>query len=125
MSLSRRKEMTVALRDCRFFARHGLLPHERRAGNEFEITLELTYPVTFNIADNIESTISYADVYELVRSEMEIPSNLLETVVDRIAERILDRWPQTTLLSITLTKLTPPIPSFTGCASITLRCVAD
>ena len=116
------KEMTVALRDCRFFARHGLLPHERSAGNEFLVSLEASYRLPHGkTVITLQDTISYADIYDIIRLRMQTPADLLETVADRIASDVMERWPVISSLAVTVTKITPPIPTFTGSASVTLR----
>ena len=52
---------------------------------------------------------------------MQTPADLLETVADRIASDVMERWPVISSLAVTVTKITPPLPSFTGRASVTLR----
>ena len=113
--------MKVTLRNCRFFARHGVMEQERRAGNEFEVSLEVVYTPGEPFSDCLEDTISYADLYEIVSRKMDTPAELLETVCARIAEEASSRWPQIEAMSVAITKLTPPIPSFTGTATVTFE----
>jgi len=111
--------MKVAIRGCRLFARHGVMPHERLAGNEFEVSLEAVYASGDPLSDSIEHTISYADLYEIARKEMEQPSDLLENAAARIVEAVKMRWPDVCRVQATIVKLTPPIAGFNGTAEVT------
>lgn len=94
-------------------AYHGVLPHERKIGNEYRIDIVVGCEVSQAIEqDNLEYTINYAELYELVRQEMSLPSALLEHVVGRILKGIEDRFPFSTDATVTITKLTPPIKGF-------------
>lgn len=113
--------MKIALRGCRFFARHGVMPHERVAGNEFEVSLEAVYASGDPLSDSIADTISYADLYDIARSEMEQPSELLENAAARIVHAVRRRWPKVQSVSVTVVKVSPPIPGFTGTAEVTCQ----
>lgn len=117
--------MRVALRECRFFARHGVMEHERRAGNEFEVSLEVCYTPGDPLSDSLEGTISYADLYEIAAAEMQTPAQLLETVAARITARATQRWPQISSMSVTIVKITPPIAGITGRAEVTYEFLAS
>ena len=78
----------------RFFAQHGVAPQERIVGNEFILSLKLKTDVSRAIkTDDVSHTVSYADVYQSVKNEMEIPSRLLEHVGGRIIERLFHDFP--------------------------------
>lgn len=109
----------IQLEDCRFFAYHGLYDQERKNGNDFIVNLTLKYPVINPEDDRMENSVSYADLYEIVREEMKIPGNLLESVATRISGRIIEKWPGTLGIEVKITKSHPPIPEFTGRASVT------
>ena len=57
----------------------------------------------------ITDTISYADLYEVVKAEMEKPSQLLEHVALRIIKAITARWPQIGTVDLRLAKDNPPM----------------
>ncbi len=111
--------ITVSLRNCRFFARHGVIEQERQSGNEFEVSISVRYEVSGPNDDEIENTISYADLYEIAKEEMEHPRRLLETVVRAIADRISKEWSRAKDITVELIKITPPIPGITGSAAVT------
>ena len=110
--------MQIILQNLRFQARHGVMPQERQVGQNYELTLRLDLPDADScdalLDDRLEGTVNYAEVYELVRSEMQQPSALLERVGERIVEALLQRFPKVMGVEISLTKLAPPIPGWDG-----------
>ena len=79
----------IFLDNVRFFAYHGVGQQEREVGNEFVINLKLKVDIARAAeTDDVTHTVSYADVYENVKAEMEIPSKLLEHVCGRIVKRL-------------------------------------
>lgn len=103
---------TIEINGLRLTARHGVLPQERVVGNVFEVTVHLRYSICRAMEhDTLEDTVNYAEVVEIVRDVMSVPSLLLEHVVWRIREAILARYPAVQGGLIRLAKLTPPIPA--------------
>lgn len=112
----------IALNKLRFFARHGVLDFERESGNEFIVDLSVRIPFDKRIVDDeLEGTVSYADLYEIVKEEMEVPRKLLEKVANEIAIRIKEKFPEVTMGFIKIEKVRPPIPTLLGSASVTLN----
>jgi dihydroneopterin aldolase len=100
----------ILLNDLTFYARHGVGEQETVVGNEFRVQLRLK--VDFSAAaesDELDGTVSYADVFEVVKSEMEVPSKLLEHVAMRIARRLLNDFPLIEEVKIKLEKRNPPM----------------
>lgn len=65
-------------------------------------------------ADRLEHTVNYAEVYALVRSEMQQPSQLLEHVAARLAKAVLRGFDLVRRVEVAVTKCAPPIPGFDG-----------
>ena len=73
----------ILLKNVLFFAHHGVAPQETVTGNEFYIDLKLKTDFRHAaVTDELDDTISYADIYTVLKQEMEIPSKLLEHVCD-------------------------------------------
>ena len=84
----------IILKGMHFFAYHGLLPQEAVVGNEYVVTLTLSVDISKAMqTDNVHDTVNYAEVYQVVKVEMQQRSNLLEYVAGRIAHRILHDFP--------------------------------
>lgn len=116
----------IRLDRLRFHAFHGVLPQERRTGNDYELTLRLGYPLDKAMAsDDVRDTINYADVYALIRQEMEQPSALLEHVAARIAQRLFAEYAQLSSVDLLLTKKNPPMGAQCDGASVELHLIND
>ncbi len=109
-------EFEIQLRDVMLFGRHGVLPQERALGNQYRINVRLHIDASSfdESADDLSGTVSYADVYEILREEMECPAALLETVAVRFSKKVVRRWPCIKRGSIELVKTVPPIPGMVG-----------
>lgn len=117
------KSLSISLDNLRFHADHGLFPQEKKVGGVFIVSLDVDIPADIHSlrSDSIDSTVSYADLYEIVRTEISVHSDLLENVAFRIADAITSRFPVISSGSVSVTKENPPIPGCTGSATVTLR----
>lgn len=111
----------VILEGLEFHAYHGVYPHERSSGNKFEVDVVVDTVFT-NAAfhDDLSGTINYEDLYALIRSEMERPSKLLETVGHAIAARTLEVFPAALNVEVKISKFNPPIGGVCRKASVTV-----
>ena len=100
----------IILKDMHFFAYHGVLPQEAVVGNEFVVNLTLSVDITpAMLSDDVTDTVNYAEVYKVVKAEMQKRSNLLEHVTGRIAHRLLSNFPTIDTVDILIEKLNPPM----------------
>lgn len=100
----------IAINDMRFYAHHGCFEQERAIGTHFRVDLWFeTDTSKAEVSDNIADTVSYLDVYQVVKRQMEIPSNLLEHVARRIGEGIRKEFPAVTAVNVRVSKLNPPL----------------
>lgn len=110
--------MQISFPLLRFWARHGVIPAERDAGGDFEVGVTLhvndaqAYGALFS--DCLQETVNYADVYNLIRQEMSVPSDLLENVAARIAMVVLRRFRLVRKVDVAVTKCSPPISGYCG-----------
>ena len=109
--------------DLRFYARHGVLEQERTVGNAYTVnlTLRLSDAGTAVFDDRLDGTISYAEVYALVREEMHTPSSLLEHVAGRILRRLFETFDLLEHAVVEACKDNPPMSAHTAgcCARLT------
>ena len=112
----------IELRDIHLFAHHGVMEQERRIGAEFTVDIVLTMSDwSCAESDSINGTVSYADVYEIIKDEMKKPSNLLENVCSRIMEAIINRFDKVAEVEVTLYKDTPPMGGDRLRAGVTMK----
>ena len=104
------KSCYVYIREVRFHAFHGVSPQETAVGTDFIVDLRAGYPIERAMTtDNVDDTLSYADIYEIVKKEMGQPSKLLEHVAGRIAGALLASFPRIRSLDLSITKVNPPM----------------
>jgi len=116
----------IRLEKLRFRAFHGVLPQERTVGGDFLVTLRIGYPWQQAMeTDAVADTLDYAAVYQLVRREMAVPSQLLEHVAGRIAQTLLLAFPKITSIDLWLTKVTPPMGADCEGAGVELHLIND
>ena len=103
-------DMYVRMDGLKFYAFHGVHPQEARTGTEFTINLRLKTNFCHAAqTDELEGTVNYALVYEAVKAEMSIPSQLLEHVMYRIAQHLFQQFSAVDKIQIEIFKQNPPI----------------
>ena len=103
-------ESEIVLRKIRLYAYHGVDPQEQKTGAYFTVTLHAHTDLLPSVeSDELEKTVSYADILEVVRNEMAIPSKLLEHVAGRIIKQLFANFPQITQIKLKLMKDNPPM----------------
>lgn len=113
---------TIELRDIRCSVIIGVLPEERL--REQPITFDIDFERSFSIAalnDDITATTNYARVITLaIDVARDGKFQLLETLVHRVAQAILDFDPEITSVTVAVAKLRPPVPE--DVATVGVRC---
>ena len=99
----------IYLKNARFHAYHGVLPQERTVGNNYVVNLVVDYDFTEAMeTDELSATINYAELYEIIKEEMAIPSKLLEHVAGRIGKRLFSEYSAIRQIQLAITKENPP-----------------
>lgn len=100
---------TIELSNLKFRAYHGCLPLERRQGRDYIVDVSISADLSrASGSDNLADTINYAAIYDIVKEEMALPSNLLEHVAGRILTRIREFSDEIKGASVSITKMNPP-----------------
>lgn len=100
--------MQILINRIRIRAFHGVMPQEKKVGQDFEVSLKLDIG-EFDGSDSIESTVNYAEVISVVKEQMKIASDLIEHVAFRIANAVIERFSRICSVEVTLAKLRPPV----------------
>lgn len=104
------KEYHIELVNIHLYAYHGAIPQENKVGGWYTLNLRARIDSHDSIAsDDLEATVNYADIYEVVRSEMQIRSKLLEYVCGRILDKLFEKFAIIGEIEISLSKDTPPM----------------
>ena len=113
--------LTIELKSLRFHAFHGLYKEEKRIGGDYEVNVTIQHLPKKLPVEHVDDTIDYTVVYSLIDQLMQKPEPLLETVASLIASEILKKFSQAEEVSVSVTKLNPPIIAFQG--SVGVKCV--
>ena len=104
---------TIHLTNLRFFAHHGMHDEEAIVGNDFEVSVSVSFDVPEKI-NSLSETVNYVSVYMIIKKIFKHPSKLLETLASDICNEIYSSDKRVTNINITIHKLNPPISNFTG-----------
>jgi dihydroneopterin aldolase len=113
----------IRITDIRGYGYIGALPEEQVLGQWFsvDVTLKLDLAVAGQ-SDRLKDTLNYCAVVETVQHLIKTSKfALLEKLASAIADALLqanDAKPFIHQVTIALTKLTPPIPNFSGQVTI-------
>lgn len=102
----------IHVNEMLFFGYHGVLPEETKLGQRFRVTVSLATNLReAGLTDDLTKTVNYAEVYERCKEIVEgSPIQLIESVAEKIASRILADYPeQVKGIRVLLTKPDPPI----------------
>ena len=116
--------MRIILENIKIFAYHGVMAQEKTVGNWYTINVRLNVSDESSTrSDNLDDTVSYAEVYETVRREMEIRSRLIEHVCGRICRAVLSQCKLVDEVTVSILKANPPIGAeCSGCGvELTLK----
>lgn len=114
---------SIFVEGLRIKAFHGMSPQERKIGNMFEVSVALDYPPAVRAAksDSLQDTINYAEIVNLIKAEMSIPSDLIENVAGRIHRSLTEAFPAITGGWIKISKIAPPIAAELDSVSVRLK----
>lgn len=114
----------IRLTGFTFFGTHGVNPEETALGQRFGVNISLWVDLTeASLSDNIGTTVSYSNIYKLVRREVEgEPSRLLEHLAGRLLKVIFEHDNRIERAKVEVIKLNPPLKgSTTGQVSVVLE----
>lgn len=98
----------VKLKDLSFFSHHGFYPEEQILGNEYSVSIEVSFLLESSIGDKLENTLNYEDLYQIAKAEMGSPQKLLETVASNILRKSLNKTVSAERISVSICKINPP-----------------
>lgn len=102
----------ILMRGLAFYGYHGVMPEENRLGQRFIVDIDLSASLgDAGRTDDLTKTVNYAAVLADVRAIVEGPPvKLIETVAERIAATILERY-AVAAVRVRVKKPDVPIPA--------------
>ena len=110
--------ITIHLDKLRFNAFHGIHEEEKLLGNEYIVDCIVNFYENEEVIHHIDDTINYVTVYEIIKKRMAVPSHLLETVAMEIGYEIFATFPDVKCISVSITKVHPPIEAIQGSVGV-------
>ena len=100
----------VFVKNIRLHAFHGVMPQERVTGNDYLVSVSADCPLAAAAeSDSVDDTLNYAHIYNIVKEEMALQSNLVEHLAGRIGRRVLAEFPLADNVRVEVVKLNPPM----------------
>ncbi|WBL22373.1 dihydroneopterin aldolase [Zunongwangia sp. HRR-M8] len=101
---------SIKLKNIKVFAYHGCLDEEGKIGSDYRVDLKVKGDLTNSAkSDELADTIDYVHLNKIVKEEMAIRSKLLETVAERINNRVLQEILMVQKVKVWVSKINPPI----------------
>lgn len=100
---------------------HGCYELEKVVGNRFlvDVAIEVEAGEAAE-QDDLAKSVNYLTVYEVVKQQMDIPSNILENVAKRIIDALYAGFPAVSRVTAKVSKLAPPLGGKIEKVSVTL-----
>jgi len=113
----------IELKGMEFYGYHGCCPEEREQGQPFFVDLVMELPLRkAGRSDRLEDTVNYAAVFDEVRDIVEgAPKNLIESLAESIAERILGEHSLVEAVCVTVHKPKAPLSGSFRDAAVTVE----
>jgi len=100
----------IKIKNIRVYAYHGCLDEEGKIGSEYRVDLSVKADLKKSAkSDKLGDTVDYVHLNKIVKEEMAVRTKLLETVADKILERILHEIPLVKKVTVDVSKINPPI----------------
>ena len=113
---------TITLKNCAFFARHGLHDEEEFLGQRFFVDAELDVTPFKPLADDlIESTVDYGVAFKEIEAIVTGRRRfLIEALALDVAKSLCRRFPQIERAEITVRKPNAPVPGVLDHVEVTV-----
>ena len=120
------KNSCIFLNGLRFHAFHGVMPQERLTGNDYRVDLKIDFPLEKAVgSDDVNDTLNYATVYTAVKEEMDVPTQLIERLAYRIADRLFRTFKIINEVEIKVEKCNPPMGADCEGAGVEFHLIND
>ena len=112
---------TVKVENLKIYAFHGCMEEEKVIGSDYIVNICAICSVGEKaFEDEIGGTVDYVDLARIAKREMSVRSKLLEAVVNRIITYCFDEISVLDQISVTVSKLSPPINADVDSVSVSI-----
>lgn len=102
----------IRINNLRFHTFNGVLPEERRNGQQLGLDIAIKYPIETKVRhDDVHETINYAAVRDVVDDFVTTHSyKLIESLANHLLETLLASFPTVDVINIKIRKYSVPMP---------------
>lgn len=113
---------TISMKNCAFFARHGVHDEEEFLGQRFYVDAVLDVdPGNALEMDEIEGTVDYGKAFQVIEKIVTGERRfLIEALALRVARALRERFPQIRRAQITVRKPNAPVPGVLDYVEVTI-----
>ncbi|MGB8704545.1 MAG: dihydroneopterin aldolase [Gillisia sp.] len=110
---------TIKLKNIKVFSYHGCLEEEEKIGSDYRVDLKIKGDLQASAeSDKLSDTIDYVHLNKIVKEEMGKRAKLLETVAERIINRVLKELDKVKKVKVSVSKINPPIGGNVGMVTV-------
>lgn len=101
----------IQITNMRFYTYNGVFAEEKTLGQQISVDVTVTYDIEHKVLDDdLTTTISYADVYDIVRDYVtQHHFNLMESVANGALNALLSALPSAEKIRLSVKKYSVPI----------------
>lgn len=112
----------IRMKNCAFFARHGVFDEEEMLGQRFYVDAVLTVdPGRALEDDSIENTVDYGVAFQVIEKIITGQRRfLIEALALEVGKALTERYPQIARAEITVRKPNAPVPGVLDHVEVTV-----
>ena len=111
----------IFLENIRTYSYHGCMKEESIIGSDYRVDLWVDADLTLAAqTDDLKDTPDYVQLHQIVVTEMQTASRLLEHVAQRIIDQVKRQMASLEGVKVRVTKINPPIGGDVAAVSVLL-----
>jgi len=112
----------IVIENMEFYAFHGHYREEQIVGNRFVVDLKIETDMTVAAkSDNLKDAVNYQKAYQIVKSQMDRKSYLLENIAGRILDALYAELEGIKKATVKVAKVNPPMGGKIGSVSVVME----
>ena len=116
---AKKKMGIIRIKDIKIHTNHGCMDEEGKIGSDYIVHVQVKTDLSLSArTDELKDTVDYVSIYGIVYHQMKKRVKLLETIVQRIIEQILEEHPTVEIVQVEVQKINPPIGGEVGYVSV-------
>ena len=112
----------IKIENMEFYAFHGHFKEEQIVGNRFLVDLTIETDMTLPaISDNLKDAVNYQKAYQIIKTQMNMKSHLLENIAGRILDALYAEMEGIRKVIVKVSKMNPPMGGKIGSVSVIME----